>query len=97
MDPDTDRVEDGNQAHGISVDQAVDDEDHKVDQNSVPALKDKLGGERDNGAEQHGESEINSSSASKLTQQIPPSSDPGIERAFVASQLAAPVVQSTTY
>lgn len=50
MDPDTDRVEDGNQAHGISVDQAVDDEDHKVDQDSVPALKDKLGGERDNGA-----------------------------------------------
>lgn len=68
MDPDTDRVENGDQTYSIGVDQAVDDEDYKVDQDRVPALKDKLGRERDDGAEQHGESEIDSCCASKLAQ-----------------------------
>lgn len=96
MDPDADRVQNSNQTHGIGVDKSVDDKDCKVDQDRVPALKDKLGRERDDGAEQHGESEIDSCSTSKLAQQVPPSSDPGVERALVASQLAAPVVQTTT-
>lgn len=86
MDPDRDCIHDSNQPDHESVDKTMHNQDQKVDQDNMPAFIDPSIGKRNNRAEQYCKSKVNSSSASKLTEKIPPTSDPGIEWSIVASK-----------
>lgn len=96
MDPDTDSVHDGNELHQEGVDQSVNDEEQEVDQDHLPALVNPARRQRDDRAQQQRQSEINAGSASKLTKQVPPSSDPCKERSVFSCQSTAVKVESTT-
>lgn len=123
VDPDRGGVHDSNVFDEEGVDESVDDEDRKVDQNYIPALVYPSRLERNDRAQQQRQTEINSyqdvilelsdmvscpfglsmefqlsrpciqafaaeftCGASELTEQVPPSSDPGIERTMLTSQ-----------
>lgn len=86
MDPDGDCVHEGHQLDEERIDQAMDDQEQKVDEHDMPPFKLPPCLERDDRAKQDGESKVDSSSTSKLTEQVPPASNPSIERSMTSSK-----------